>query len=162
MEATMINMRKTLVVALVLAATLSVIGGCAHRSGANPGSSPPGSSPSRSPLEGTQWRLSEWTVSSIDPASVTIWANFAGGQISGSSGVNSYGGPYKTGPGDAFSTGQLAVTAIGGTGPAMRAESAYLTLLSQGRSYRVSGDGDTLTLYDAAGNESLIFVSVVK
>ena len=37
----------------------------------------------------------------------------------------------------------------------MRAEGAYITLLQQARSYKPAGD--TLTLYDANGNESLIF-----
>ena len=37
----------------------------------------------------------------------------------------------------------------------MRAEGAYLTLLGQARSYRV--DAGRLTLFDAGGNESLIF-----
>lgn len=156
----MTRMCRVLVGALVVAAVLSAVGGCGQRSNANPGSSPSGHPPSGSSLEGTQWRLSEWTVSSIDPASVKIWANFAGGQISGNSGVNSYGGPYRIGPGDAFSAGPLAVTLIGGTGPAMRAENAYLTLLPQMKSYKESAD--RLTLYDAGGNESLIFVSVVK
>jgi hypothetical protein len=131
----MISMRKTLVVALVLAATLSVIGGCAHRGSATSPSPPTGAL-----LEGTRWQLSEWTL---------------GGQISGSSGVNSYGGPYTIGPGDAFSTGPLAVTLIGGSGPAMRAESAYLTLLREVKTYK--WNGGKLTLFDAGGNESLIF-----
>jgi heat shock protein HslJ len=44
---------------------------------------------------------------------------------------------------------------MAGPEPAMRAEHAYLTLLQQARSYSISGR--TLTLYDAHGNESLIF-----
>ena len=39
----------------------------------------------------------------------------------------------------------------------MRAESAYLTLLSQAKSYKLDGRG--LTLFDQNGNESLIFES---
>jgi heat shock protein HslJ len=38
---------------------------------------------------------------------------------------------------------------------AMRAESAYDALLTAARSYKLAGD--KLTLYDASGNESLIF-----
>jgi hypothetical protein len=37
----------------------------------------------------------------------------------------------------------------------MRAEGAYLTLLSQAKSYKLGGVG--LTLFDQNGNESLIF-----
>ena len=43
----------------------------------------------------------------------------------------------------------------GGALKAMRAEGAYITLLRQARSYKLAGD--TLTLYGAHGNESLIF-----
>jgi heat shock protein HslJ len=69
--------------------------------------------------------------------------------------VNRYGGPYKAGPGNAFSVGELESTLMAGPEEAMRAERAYLTLLGQARSYRVA-DG-ILTLYDEGGNESLIF-----
>jgi heat shock protein HslJ len=112
------------------------------------------------PLNGTKWRLAGWTISSVDPATVTITAGFADGQISGGSGVNSYSGPYKAGPGDAFSTGQLAGTLMAGPEPAMRAETAYQTLLGQARSYKVAGD--RLTLYDQGGNESLIFAAASR
>ncbi|MDQ1241354.1 MAG: hypothetical protein QG550_605, partial [Pseudomonadota bacterium] len=51
----------------------------------------------RSELEGTQWRLTEWTLSSLDPHEFGITAAFADGQISGHGGVNSYGGSYTLG-----------------------------------------------------------------
>ena len=54
-----------------------------------------------------------------------------------------------------FKAGPFLSTEIGGTQHAMRAERAYVTLLGQARSYRVAGK--RLTLYDAGGNESLIF-----
>jgi heat shock protein HslJ len=116
---------------------------------------PAGCSSAASKLEGTQWKLIGWTISSIDPANVTITAQFTDGQVSGNSGVNSYSGPCKLGPGDAFSAGPLAGTEMAGPEPAMRAETVYLTLLAQARSYKVV-DGK-LTLYDKGGNESLIF-----
>jgi heat shock protein HslJ len=99
--------------------------------------------------------LTGWSISSIDPAAVTITARFEAGRMSGNSGVNSYGGDYETGPGDAFAAGGLAGTLMAGPEPAMRAETAYLTLLGQAASYKVA-DG-RLTLYDKGGNESLIF-----
>lgn len=127
--------------------------GCESSDGVPPAGGPsPGGS-----LDGTQWSLSEWTVSSLDPARLTITAQFADGQISGNSGVNSYSGPYTAGPGDAFSVGPLASTMMAGPEPAMRAETAYTTLLGQAKSYSVS-DG-MLTLYDQGGNESLIFAA---
>jgi len=129
------------IITLVLVAvSLAALVGCAL--GANP-------------LEGTRWRLSEWTLSSLRPTDFTITAQFAGGQISGNSGVNSYGGACKVGPGAAFSAGPLASTEMAGPEPAMRAESAYVTLLTQAKTYKMAGD--TLTLYDAGVNESLIF-----
>ena len=35
----------------------------------------------RGELEGTQWRLAEWTLSSLDPREFDITAEFADGQI---------------------------------------------------------------------------------
>jgi heat shock protein HslJ len=117
-----------------------------------------GSSGSASPtLDGTAWRLTGWSLSSLDPNQFTITAAFADGKISGSSAVNTYGGPYTAGPGDAFSVGDLASTMMAGPEPDMRAEGAYLTLLAQAKSYKV--DAGVLTLFDANGNESLIFAA---
>jgi len=108
-----------------------------------------------SELDGTQWALTEWTLSSLSPRDFSITARFADGTIAGHSGVNSYGGPYELGPRRAFAVGQLASTQMAGPEPAMRAEGAYLTLLGQAKSYRLSSG--RLTLFDAGGNESLIF-----
>ena len=119
-----------------------------------------GCTPAENSLDGTQWKLAEWTVSSIDPADVTITATFADGRISGNSGVNSYSGPYKLGSSNAFSAGPLASTQMAGPEPAMRAEGAYVTLLAQAASFKL-GAGN-LTLYDNGGNESLIFESTSK
>jgi len=137
---------------LVLVWLFLVVGvvGCKSNSDSTTGNS----------LDGTQWKLTGWTLSSLNPADFTITANFADGQISGNSGVNSYGGPCTVGPGDAFMAGQLASTEMAGPEPAMRAESAYMTLLSQARSYKIAGG--VLTLYDTGGNESLIFTAAVN
>jgi heat shock protein HslJ len=109
----------------------------------------------RSELEGTQWRLTEWTLSSLEPREFAITAEFADKQIGGHAGVNSYGGPYVIGSRHAFAVGPLACTEMAGPEPAMRAERAYLALLGQAKAYRV--DAGRLTLLDAGGNESLIF-----
>jgi heat shock protein HslJ len=139
----MIRWATTLSAVALVIALLLVQGGC---------------SPAASALDGTQWKLVEWTLSSIDPADVTITAVFAGGQLAGRSGVNSYSGPYKLGPGGAFSAGPFAGTLMAGPEPAMRAESAYLTLLGQAGSYQMANG--KLTLYDGGGNESLIFDAI--
>jgi len=110
------------------------------------------------PLDGTKWKLVGWTLSSLDPKDVTITADFSGGRISGNSGVNSYGGSYEAKEGGAFSVGAISMTEMAGPKPAMRAESSYLKLLSEAKSYKIKGD--TLTLYDKDGNESLIFKKV--
>jgi len=115
-------------------------------------------SPGPSALDGTQWRLTEWTLSSLNPRDFEITAEFADGKISGRGGVNSYGGPYTLGSRQSFKVGSIASTQMAGPEPAMRAEGAYFALLGQARSYRV--EAGRLTLLDAGGNESLIFEAV--
>lgn len=135
------ELRATGLLAIVLLAlALLPLAGCGSGSGA---------------LNGTRWRLTGWTLSSLNPADFTITAQFAGGRISGKSAVNSYSGSVKLGPGQAFATGALAGTKMAGPEPAMRAESAYLALLAQARSWERTDN--RLTLKDGGGNESLIF-----
>ena len=136
----MTRVSKTLGVALFIAVSLVAGVGC---------------SSAGSTLDGTQWKLTGWSLSSLVPSDFAISAKFDGGQISGKGGVNRYGGPYKLGPGGAFSVGPLASTRMAGPEPAMRAEGAYKTLLGQARSYKLA-EG-RLTLFDEGGNESLIF-----
>jgi heat shock protein HslJ len=106
-------------------------------------------------LEGTSWKLTGWSLSSLDPNDFTITADFKDGKVTGQSAVNRYSGSYTTGPGDAFSAKETATTMMAGPEPAMRAEQAYLKLLGEAASFKVSGS--TLTLFDASGNESLIY-----
>jgi heat shock protein HslJ len=115
----------------------------------------PGAAIIANPLQGTSWKLKSWSVSSIDPASITITATFADGRVSGNSGVNSYSGPYKLGASHSFSAGPFVATQMGGPEPAMRAESIVLTLLGQAKSYNLTGS--KLTLLDRSGNETLRF-----
>ena len=126
--------------ATILTIVPAVLAGCSSRSAT---------------LDGTRWRLAEWTVSSLNPSDFVITADFASGRISGNGSVNSYSGPYKADAGTAFSAGQLAGTLLAGPEPATRAEFMYQTLLGQAKSYKM-GDGK-LTLYDQGGNESLIY-----
>ena len=136
----------SIVVFVLLVVALGAVAGC--------------SSAAADPLNGTQWRLTGWSVDSIDPSSVTITAKLADGQISGNSGVNSYGGSYTVGSGGSIALGPLAMTEMAGPEPAVRAEAAYQTLLAQARSFRLSGAA--LILLDAGGNESLIFGPLAK
>jgi len=119
-----------------------------------------GCSASGRSLEGTSWRLTGWTLSSLNPSEFAITARFSDGTISGNGGVNSYNGPVRLGPGDAFSAGPLGQTTAAGPESSMRAEAAYTTLLGQARSFKVVGE--QLTLYDEGGNESLIFEATDK
>jgi heat shock protein HslJ len=113
-----------------------------------------------SSLDGTSWKLDGWSASSLDPRDFTITAQFADGRIGGTSAVNSYGGEYTTGPGSAFSVGEIAQTLMAGPEEDMRAEAAYMELLRAAASYKLNGT--TLTLYDANGNESLIFTATAE
>jgi heat shock protein HslJ len=137
--------RIAVVVILALSVTLLAVAGCGGSSSAPP------------TLEGTSWRLTGWTLSSLNPEDFTITAAFADGKISGKSAVNNYNGPFTEGPGDAFSVGELISTMMAGPEPDMRAEQAYLTLLAQAKSYVLKDGG--LTLFDANGNESLTFAA---
>ena len=134
------HLTRTLIAWLWIALALAPLGGCAASGPA---------------LNNTRWKLTEWTLSSLNPADFTITAEFADGRISGKSGVNSYSGVCRLGPGKAFAVVQVAGTQMAGPEPAMRAESAYLTLLGQARAYRVTGA--RLTSYDEGGNVSLVF-----
>lgn len=131
---------KIIAPVLVIALSFIALAGC---SGAD------------SPLDGTRWKLDVWTLSSVSPREFPITAEFADGRISGGSGVNTYSGPYTLGPEDAFSAGSLTTTEIAGSEQGMRTEAAYLMLLGQAWSFKVTDA--KLTLYDEFGNESLNF-----
>lgn len=130
-------------VVVVGALALFVVAGCG------------GAEPDEHGLDGTVWRLTGWPSSSIDPAEFTITAAFENGQVSGSSAVNSYSGPYTTGADDAFFVGDMASTMMAGPEPAMNAEQEYLTRLDGAATYKLVGG--TLTLFDEFGDESLVF-----
>jgi heat shock protein HslJ len=110
-------------------------------------------------LDGTSWKLSGWSISSLYPGDFEITTAFSDGRISGKAAVNTYGGSYgagalTNGSGD-FSVGALALTKMAGPEPAMRAEYVFTELLSQAGKYSLVDE--TLTLHDANGNELLIF-----
>lgn len=136
-----------LLLVLPLAAAALFLVGCG--SGDDSGGAPS--------LEGTSWRLTGWSASSLDPADFAITAQFDDGKIGGTSAVNTYGGPYEAGEDGSFSVGDLASTMMAGPEPDMRAETIYLQLLAEAKQYTV--EGETLTLSDADGNASLIFAA---
>ena len=115
---------------------------------------PPAAPADAATLEGTSWKLSAWSASSLDPAGFDITAAFADGQISGRSAVNSYSGPCSAAPNGAFSVGALASTLMAGDGNSMQAESLYHSLLAQATAWR--RDGSQLVL-SAGAADLLIF-----
>ena len=138
----------------VLLVVLAVSAGCGSSSGGSSGGGD-SSSTSAAALVGASWRLTGWSVSSQDPNDFTITAEFKDGRIGGKSAVNQYGGPYTAGDGGSISFGDLVSTMMAGPEPDMKAEQTYLTLLAAAKKFRV--EGDTLTLSDAQGNDSLIY-----
>ncbi len=136
----MVRSLKTLAAVLLLAASLAALAGC---------------SAARGPLDGTRWRLAGWAVSSRPASSVTVTAQFADGRISGMCGPNTYSGPYKLGPGNAFAAGPIETPKTDGSESGPRPESAYLMLLGWVKSWKM--DGGRLMLCDKGGHESLIF-----
>jgi heat shock protein HslJ len=109
----------------------------------------------RAALDGTTWRLTAWPSTSPAAPAYSITATFENGQIGGSSAVNSYGGPYRTGLDGSFSAGPISSTLIAGPEPAMQAEQTYFELLARAKRYDITGT--TLTLSDDAGEALLVF-----
>lgn len=108
-------------------------------------------------LDGTSWRLTGWSESSLRAGDFQITARFTHGTIGGHSAVNSYSGPYTARRSGAFRVGALASTEMAGEEPAMRAEATYLRLLVRARSF--TRTGATLTLRDASGSRLLVFAA---
>lgn len=106
-------------------------------------------------LAGTKWRLTAWSASSLNPAAFTITADFSESEITGTSAVNLYGGPYTATDDESFSVGDLSATEMAGSEEAMRAEALYFDLLRQVRKYEVSGA--MLTLRNEGNQDVLIF-----
>src|SRR5690242_5504208 len=134
---------------LTVAMTLFVVGATAcGSSGGSAGGS--GSAPS---LDGTDWVLTSMAPSVPNLGRVTITAQFAGGNLSGHSGCNTYRTSY-TQNGDSLTIGQnVASTQIPCPSVPSAVERAYLARLPQVKSF--SKSGSTLTLKDADGKALL-------
>lgn len=136
-------MKKLLVLLLISALAIFIFTGCESLV------------PGEGELAGTEWRLSTWSDSSLDPSQFTITADFDESQISGTSAINYYSGSYVVIASHLFSVGELQMTLMGGSEEAMRAESTYFELLWQACKFTVNQT--TLTLLDAFNIELLIF-----
>lgn len=137
----MIKTSRIALLALLVVAAVTMVG-CGGRS-------------SSFALDGTEWRLAEWSVSSASATDFEITLTFDDGIVGGQAPVNSYGGPYDARPDGTFRADSISSTLMAGEERANSVEAAYLSLLQQVRRYAV--DGDELTLSDARGNQLLIF-----
>src|SRR5262249_35167247 len=80
----------------------------------------------------------------------------ADGRVSGSSGCNTFMGPYQT-SGASLTIGPLATTRMACEQSIMDQEQAYLAALSATKSYQIAGP--TLTLLDATGTRMAEFAA---
>lgn len=108
-------------------------------------------------LEGVNWVLRSYddggSMSDL-PGDVRIDALFAGGEVSGSSGVNTYSASYEL-SGSSLTIGAVASTMMAGPDDAMAAEQAYLAALQRAASFEATED--MLTIYDGEGVELLAY-----
>ncbi len=99
-------------------------------------------------LEGKSWKATEiaGVKSVLSAKGNEATAKFAAGRVSGSATVNSYGGPYTTGPGNTIQIGTLMSTQMAGPPDAMAQEQAYMAALQKAAAFKVTAD--SLTLLD--------------
>lgn len=137
--------RPVLVVLAASAAAVLVLAAC--------GSSSRSTSTGGTPLEGTNWVLTTGGQVSTLPAGVTSGTKFDNGTVSGSSGCNTYSGPFTTSGGSLTIGPNLVSTQRGCDAPVMAFEKVYLAALTATTKYTISGL--TLTLQDRAGATTL-------
>ncbi len=107
-----------------------------------------------------EWRLTDWSASSLHPADFMITANFDKDTIFGKSAVNQYNGPYTLSSNSGISMGMLAMTMMAGSEDEMRAEQIFHELLTQVVEYEINPS--SLRLLDKNNNELLIFAYLHK
>ncbi|WP_255331389.1 META domain-containing protein [Methanocalculus taiwanensis] len=110
-------------------------------------------------LPGTEWELTAIAITSVNLVKgTTITLAFDEESLGGTAGCNLYFGSYTL---DEY---RISIEGIGSTlmycgdPGVMEQEQLYLSLLSDVATVRI--DGDTLTLFDADGVESLIFEKI--
>ena len=107
-------------------------------------------------LEGTSWRLV--TLGNLQPVEgSTITISFEDGQVSGSSGCNSYGGEYQV-IGEKLEIGVLMSTLMACADPAMMdQESSYMKMLENAQNVKVVNN--QLQIF-GSGSEAMTFSPV--
>ena len=109
-------------------------------------------------ITNTKWKLTGWSVSSIDPLSYSITLDFDTEDFSGRAAVNSYFGGYEAGKDGSLKISGIGCTDMAGPPDAMQAESTYFELLGNVKKYTKTSA--VLTLLDENSNELLIFEKV--
>ncbi len=116
-------------------------------------------------LEGTNWVLSESTDLGVSLDGVTVSARFQDGTVAGTSGCNSYTGPYEVDGEDLTIGPEIASTQMACEDPQAAVEQAYLAALPEVASFAIAdetltlsnGDGDALLVFDASvGAEAIV------
>ena len=109
-------------------------------------------------LENITWVLQSYgqpgnLISVLKDRDVTAVFDSAKGRVSGSAGVNTYGGGYELRDNRLSIPGPLVSTLMAGPQPLMEQEKEYLTALQAAESYKIEGDKLTIT----CGGKALIF-----
>ncbi len=146
-----------LVLSVAVAATLMVLAaGCGTGMGEAMSSGMDSASDSLTgtdTLTGSTWRLVAWGHPTMLPEDVEITAQFADGQMTGTSGVNSYFASYTASSRGDMELGAIGQTRMAGPESAMEAETTFMSLLEQVRSYDLTGD---ILMLDDVDNNALL------
>jgi heat shock protein HslJ len=106
-------------------------------------------------LTGTPWRLSDATSLGVPLAGVAVTAEFADGQVTGSSGCNTYRASYES-DAEGLTIGPEIASTRKACEPAPTAvEQAYLARLPQVSIFEITGT--TLTLRSMSGEALLVY-----
>jgi heat shock protein HslJ len=151
-----------LISALLLATAATV--GCTSNVTPSPHTSTSSSSPSTLQLEGTTWSLTSLateTGTNNTLPNTTVTAKFDGGNITGSSGCNHYGGSYQLNKTEIKIESILSTLMFCEDPPGvMTQEASYILLLQNVTTYAISNN--KLTLSDSLGNPQLVFEAVLN
>ena len=145
-------MRKALFLMTVVALVAVSLSGCAVKASSEKGGQ----------FEGIDWKLANyWTSGTMETVAqgTIITAKFENGNLSGKA-VNTYNATYTTEASGSLKIGPVAATKMAGPQDQMDAEQLYFAALDKTASY--FSDGSTLKLFDAEGNELLIYAKAGK
>ena len=136
------------------AATAAPASGAASESAAASGSAAPVS------LDGTTWLLTDYISpdgqSYTVPAAVTPQLAFAGGNLTGNAGCNTFNASYTV-SGDTIEIGPIMSTKMACEEPMATVEAAYLAALDSVNKVAILADGK-LQLWDDGGKTTLAFL----